>query len=269
MLKTEKIVLQVLKTQKDLRQALQKPVSAADHLLYAAVRAEDAKALIRYGLPCVFIEKEGEERVYGADMIVKETDDWDWKHDRQFLDRIWQRHYRLPWTIAETERLLIRESVPEDFMQIRMLYEEETHNPDVKPFPADNPEDAFLSYIRGQYPLFGYGLWTVVEKKSGCVAGRMGFEDLPEPFDLPELSILIGTKYRGRGYAKEAAKALLSYAEDELELSGIMYRTSKTNQASLALAEKLGFTSLKRYNLTKTKDESIYMVCLFRFWNRN
>lgn len=268
MLKTEKIVLRVLKTQKDLQQALQMPVSAEDHLLYAAVRAEDAKALIRHGLPCIFIEKEGAEKVYGADMIVRETDDWDWKNDRQFLSRIWQRHYQLPWTIAETERLLIRESVPEDFRQIYKFYESEIQNPDVKPFPEDNAEAAFLAYIRGQYPLFGYGLWTVVEKKAGCVVGRIGFEmlqeELPEPFELPELSVLIGTEYRGRGYAKEAAKALLSYAADELELPGILYRTSITNRASLALAESLKFISLNRYNLTKTKDESIYMVCLFR-----
>ena len=240
MLKTEKIVLRELKSQADLQQALQIPVSAADHLLYAAVRAEDAKALIRHGLPCIFIEKGEREPIYGADMIVQETDGWDWKNDKQFLTRIWQRHYGFPWSIVETERLLIRESVPEDFAQIRALYEEEAQNPDVKPFPAAEAEAAFLAYIRGRYPLFGYGLWTVVEKQSDRVVGRVGLE-------------------------KEALRAVLSYAEEELELPGVLYRTSKKNLASLALAESLGFTSLNRYNLTKPKDESIYMVCLFRF----
>ncbi len=269
MLKTEKIVLRELKSQADLQQALQIPVSAADHLLYAAVRAEDAKALIRHGLPCIFIEKGEREPIYGADMIVQETDGWDWKNDKQFLTRIWQRHYGFPWSIVETERLLIRESVPEDFAQIRALYEEEAQNPDVKPFPAAEAEAAFLAYIRGRYPLFGYGLWTVVEKQSDRVVGRVGLEEPDEEvsklFDFPELGIIVGRPFRGRGYAKEALRAVLSYAEEELELPGVLYRTSKKNLASLALAESLGFTSLNRYNLTKPKDESIYMVCLFRF----
>lgn len=263
MLKTGEIALCELKSEGDLQQALESPVSAADHLLYAAVHEEYAKALIRHGLPCIFIEGAETEQIYGADMVLKEADDWDWKNDQPFLKRIWQRHYRMPWTIAETDRLLIRESVPEDFAPIYAFYEEEKQNPDVTPFPEEDAEEAFLSYIQGRYPLFGYGLWTMLEKESGCVVGRIGFEETETEF--PELSVLIGAAYRGKGYAGEAAKSLLAYSKEKLGFPGVLYRTSEKNRASQALAEGLGFNSLNRYSLTKTQYESIYMIYLFRF----
>lgn len=247
MLENGTIVLCMLKSQEELQQALLHPVTEKDRTLYAAAYAGYAEALIAHGLPCIFIEEketgESIEPVYGADMIILETDDWNWKEDEEFLLRIWQRHYHLPWTIAETERLLIRESVAEDLIPISRFYEEERDNPDVKPF-SEEPEAEFRAYIAHRYPVFGYGLWTVTEKKSGRVIGRMGFETFTETADgesVPELSVLLGRDYRGCGYAREAAQALLVYAKEELGFSQVSYRTSKENAASAALAEKLGF----------------------------
>lgn len=307
MLKTEEIVLRMLRSEADLQQALKCPVSAADRTLYAAARPGYAKALIAHGLPCIFAEQRQEtaehsevveqlqgaghtdileqaenaaEQIYGVDMVVLEADGWDWQHDQEFLLRIWQRHYHFPWTIAETERLLIRESVPEDFAQINVFYEEEKENPDVKPFPVE-AEEAFVSYIRCRYPVFGYGLWTVTEKESGAVIGRVGFEELPaqavqasfpqaeKTEVLPELCCLTGKKFRRKGYAKEAARAALSYAETELGFSRVFYRTSRENAGSNALAQILGFISLNRYSLTKSQYNSIYNVYLFRFRDGN
>ena len=45
--------------------------------------------------------------------------------DRDSLVKIWQRQRRLPWTILETARCVVREFVPEDLEAIRALYDEE------------------------------------------------------------------------------------------------------------------------------------------------
>ncbi|EET58656.1 acetyltransferase, GNAT family [Marvinbryantia formatexigens DSM 14469] len=155
------------------------------------------------------------------------------------LMRLWQRHYGLPWTIAQTERLLIRESVMEDLPAFLSMYGEEADNPDVTPFP-DNPEEIFYSYVKHQYPLCGYGLWTVVERKSGAVAGRIGVED--DETGGWQMAYLIARRFRRRGYAKEAAAAVLAYARDVLQLPQLKLHTSAGNTASQKLAAGLGFS---------------------------
>lgn len=209
-----------------------------------------AKKLAKRGLPCIYIEMPGaeEEFVEGADFIIQGQLDYEagseenYGIEQECLLRIWQRHYRLPWTIVQTERLLVRESVMEDLAVLLTMYEAEAGNPDVKPF-SEKPQEELRAYICNRYPFYGYGLWSVVEKASGRVIGRAGLEDC---FEGIELSYLMESTYRRQGYALEAAEAILKYADKELEMKEIYLRTSDGNTASLALAQKLRFEEYKR-----------------------
>ena len=237
-----------------------------------------------------WLHNEGQEdftelghQCYEADYIWQMSDETDLPNDT-YIYRIWQRHMHLPWLIAETGRLIIRESVMEDLPYFQKFYEEEWDNPDVQPLYEDKctqsttgtgyseqtpvqDKDIILyanqmrkeqlhSYITTRYPFFEYGLWTIVDKATGTVLGRAGIEELPEDYgDLagePELSYLIGKEYRGNGYASEACQAILRYAAEELEMQRIYLRTSKDNLPSQKLAEKLGL--LKVESITEYKD---------------
>ena len=151
--------------------------------------------------------------------------------DERYLLRVWQRYYHLPWTIAETERLVIRESVMEDLPAFERFYREERDNPDVGQW-TEEPAVQLRKYIDGQYTLCEYGLWTVVKKDTGEVVGRAGIEDLPGPEGGQELSFLIGRACRRRGYAREACEAVLSYMQEEFPDARIGWRTSGSNEAS-------------------------------------
>lgn len=46
--------------------------------------------------------------------------------DAQYLDRVYRRFKGIPWDIAETQRLRIREIAVEDVEQLYVLYEDES-----------------------------------------------------------------------------------------------------------------------------------------------
>lgn len=269
-------------SEQELLRHLRAPAKMDAGVLYVTEYKEFAKRLIAEGLPCIFVEKpqgcqeEAGEKIYGADMIIcepqetwqeRQTDEgvckadmsggklqetaqenvgntYDWRQDKVFLETIWRHHYGLPAEIAQTKRLLLRESVMEDFDALYAIYEKERKNPDVKPFSKEAGEE-FAFYIKHRYSFYGYGLWSVVEKSSGDVVGRIGFEENEEC--VPELAYLMRRNCRGKGYAKEAAQAALKYAKKQLGFEKIVLRTSKDNVASQRLALGLGFQ--KKYSL--------------------
>ena len=226
----------------------------------------------------IYLEEKNGTTCYEADYIWQMSDETDLP-DNAYIHRVWQRHMHLPWLIAETERLIIRESVTEDLPYFQRFYGEERGNPDVQPLYEDQhtqsrtgirhseqmliqnkqmrqQQEQLHTYITTRYPLFEYGLWTIVDKATGSVLGRGGIEELPENYGSlsgePELSYLFGKEYRGKGIATEACRAILHYAAEELEMERIYLRTSKGNLPSQKLAEKLGL--LKVESITEYKD---------------
>jgi len=158
--------------------------------------------------------------------------------DASFFQNIHRRALGLPLIIAETERLLIREMTPEDFEALRLLAQEE----DGDGVEFWESEEEVRAYISCMYEFYQLGIWVIEEKKSKRLIGRAGFE-LSEFREEPEISLgyVIGKEYRRQGYAKEACRAILSYAEDVLELEEISAFTDSRNEASLALIRSLGF----------------------------
>ena len=201
----------------------------------------------------IYLESQNGVISYEAKYIWQMSDE-DVLPDQVYILKVWQRHMHQPWLIAETERLSIRESVMEDLAYFQKFYGEECGNPDVQ--PLCEAKEQLRTYITTRYPLFEYGLWTIVEKATGTVLGRAGIEELPECCEglsgEPELSYLIGKEYRGNDYAAEACQAILHYAAEELEMDRIYLRTSKDNFPSQKLAEKLGL--LKVESITEYKD---------------
>ena len=246
--------------------------------VYLTSQPEILRRIKQLGGASIYLEEKNGITCYEADYIWQMSDETDLP-DNAYIHRIWQRYMHLPWLIAETERLIIRESVMEDLPYFQKFYEEERDNPDVQPLYEDKhtqsrtgirhseqmliqnkqmrqQQEQLRTYITTRYPLFEYGLWTIVDKATNTVIGRAGIEELPENYGSlsgePELSYLIGKEYRRRGIATEACRAILRYAAEELEMKRICLRTSKANLPSQKLAEKLGL--LKVESITEYKD---------------
>jgi len=153
---------------------------------------------------------------------------------------------KLPPTIV-TDRLLLRPHRPEDFEAccaltsdpeaVRMIYQ--------KPMGREETWHRLLRFA-GHWALLGYGLLLVEKRADGRVIGEVGLADfhrgLGEDFDLwPEFAWMVSSEARGRGYATEAARAMLGWAEDSLAPAQTVCMIDPVNAPSLRVAEKLGF----------------------------
>lgn len=185
-----------------------------------------------------------------ADALSKETVIEQYQHvcinaaelSQAYLRRIRCQSAGIPVVIAETDRLLIRESVPEDAEGFRRLYEDVVCKRFLELPPVSQSEDSsYQSYIRkymhNQYAFFEYGMWTVLEKKSGAFAGRMGLESFSD--EALSLGYALLPEFRGMGYALEACRAILAYCVECSYTDCVVIKANTENTDSVKLAQRL------------------------------
>ena len=115
---------------------------------------------------------------------------------------------------------------------------------------ALNREEAWhrLTRIVGHWALRGYGMFAVVDKRSGALVGEVGLFDgcrgLSPDFDnAPEAGWILAGEAQGKGYAGEAAAAAhrwFAAAHGERRSVCII---APENLASFRVAHKLGYKS--------------------------
>jgi RimJ/RimL family protein N-acetyltransferase len=93
---------------------------------------------------------------------------------------------------------------------------------------------------RGMCERLGFGLYLVERLADGAPVGMCG---LIKRDWLPDIDI--GYAFlpaaRGQGFAREAARAVLAWAQQQLALARVVAIVTPTNRPSLALLEQLGF----------------------------
>ena len=94
----------------------------------------------------------------------------------------------------------------------------------------------------------GFGVWAVVERRTGDVIGDAGFGIL-EPTGDVELGYTLARAYWGRGYATEAAAACLDAGLAHIAAPRIVAVVDVDNAASLRVAEKIGMTRVGEIEL--------------------
>ena len=179
--------------------------------------------------------------------------------ETDFLERVYRRHIGAPWDILETERLLIREMTECDLDDLYRIHDQ----PGIEGFVApleDNREiqlEILRSYIQKVYPIFGFGMWMMVEKTSGRCVGRVGLqmensiciskkESDEDREPVPELGFIVETSAQRKGYCMEACRAVLEYGFEELGMEKIRAVVTELNTASANLCARLGGSVQKR-----------------------
>jgi len=80
----------------------------------------------------------------------------------------------------------------------------------------------------------------VLREGGRVMAGHIGFHGPPNDGAL-EMGYTVFPRYRRQGLALEAAQAMMDWASRETEIRRFIVSISPDNEASLAMAEKLGF----------------------------
>ncbi len=101
----------------------------------------------------------------------------------------------------------------------------------------------WLEQMRTSVP----GPWThgfrIVAREAGAVVGSCGYKGGPDDAGIVELAYTIETSHRGKGYAKEAASALVAYAYEAMA-TGVCAHTLPATGASTAVLASCGFTRI-------------------------
>jgi RimJ/RimL family protein N-acetyltransferase len=115
-----------------------------------------------------------------------------------------------------------------------------------------------VAMMVGHWHLRGYGQWTVVERATGVVVGRVGLW-YPEGWPGVELGWIIRRERWGQGLATEAAEAALAWAWTHVDTDHIISIIAPDNHRSIRVAEKIG-ESFERSELVSGVRSSIYGV---------
>lgn len=154
----------------------------------------------------------------------------------------------IPITL-ETKRLRLRQWKDSDLA----VFSKMSADPSVmKYFPAtlsESDSNALAKRLKDIISIQSWGLWAVEIKESDEF---IGFTGLNKPtYDLPitpcvEIGWRLATQYWGKGYATEAAIAVLNFAFDTLKLLEVYSFTAVINQPSIAVMERLNMCNLKQ-----------------------
>lgn len=160
------------------------------------------------------------------------------------LEKIYCHIKNLPYEIAVSDRLIIREEKPEDLDYIYKLYEDEESSKYLENLPDINsfdPYERFVS-VKDGYMLYEYGMWIVELKESHEVIGRVGFEYLDE--NAVSIGFVIDKSQRKKGYALEACLLSIKYLNIVCPDLTIKAKCHRDNNASIALLKRLNIETL-------------------------
>jgi RimJ/RimL family protein N-acetyltransferase len=102
-----------------------------------------------------------------------------------------------------------------------------------------------IALLVGHWHLRGYGQWTVIEKATNLIVGRVGPWH-PEGWPGIELGWIIRRSHWNLGYATEAARAARDHAFSAIDTPHLISMIHPDNAASIRVAEKLGATVGRR-----------------------
>jgi RimJ/RimL family protein N-acetyltransferase len=161
--------------------------------------------------------------------------------------------------ILETDRLILRHLSKADAPFMLALMNE----PDFHRFVGDRGlktvEDAagyLAEKILPSYSRFGFGFYRVELKPCGTPIGICGLVKR-ETLEWVDIGFSFLESYRGKGYAFEAARAVMLYGQTILGLARIVGVTAPENRISIRLLEKLGLHFEKRIHLPGYGPESL------------
>lgn len=219
-----------------------------------------AKFAASFGLVCVGCEEtEGSLTGFsffeGAVLVAERLADL----DVQLLRETFLHAKGFPVTVVRTERLVLREMIPDDFAALRAISRQAgsgylmMNGQRADEFFSDENLRGYIAYV---YRWYGYGLWSVL-LHDGTLIGCCGLQDSESVYeagaqqsearqnaakgDCLDLQYMVNEAYRCRGFGAEMCRGALGYAFARTQARHIRILCHPDNAASRALAKKLGF----------------------------
>jgi len=162
--------------------------------------------------------------------------------------------------VLRTERLALRKFRLDDSGFVLRLLNEPSFKKYIGDRGVSTVDDA-VDYIEkgplANYQKYGYGVLVMEQLEDGEPAGMCGLFRR-DNLDHPDLGFAMLEQYFGRGYATEASRGVIHWAQMSLRLPLIAAVVNEDNLRSRSLIEKLGFRFEGLYRMPGEDDDLRY-----------
>lgn len=145
----------------------------------------------------------------------------------------------------ETERLILRRFVSSDDKavfkywaaneKVQSLYCEPVYS------TIEEVRELLNKYIEG-YNKDNYYRWAIICKENNECIGQIAYFLVNDNNHFAEIEYCIGRPFQGRGFATEAAKSVIKFGFDEMNLHKVQICHKSINISSKRVIEKCGCT---------------------------
>lgn len=102
-----------------------------------------------------------------------------------------------------------------------------------------------IDTAKARWERFGFSWWSFVAKDGGEIVGAGCVQHIEnEPGNPVEVGWRLKRDQWGLGYATEAARAMIGFAFDQLDLPAIYATTHPSNERSISVMKRLGMRSV-------------------------
>lgn len=166
-----------------------------------------------------------------------------------------------PGWLLETERMVLRRVTLDDAGLMLAVWNDPAFIRHVGDRGIRTLEQAEAALKEGAFKLYeeyGYGPYCMSLKKDGTQIGICGLFRR-DNLDDPDIGFGVLPDYCGKGFAGEAAAAVVAHARDDLGIEYLTAIVSPENVASIGLIEKLGLRFSRGITMPGDEDEiSLY-----------
>jgi len=161
----------------------------------------------------------------------------------------------------ETERLYLRRVTLDDADLLLAVWNDPAfmeHVGDRGVRTTEEAEEAMRAGALKLYAVYGYGPYAMVRRDDGVRMGICGLFKR-DNLDYPDIGFGVLPEFCGKGYAGEAAFAVLAHARDDLRIKELTAIVSPGNAPSIGLIEKLGLMFVGMITMPGDDEE----ICLY------
>ena len=140
--------------------------------------------------------------------------------------------------ILHTDRLILRAPKLADFEHWADFYATDRSRFEDGPMTRRDGWNIWAANI-ALWPLKGYGSFSLDDRATGAYIGEVGIYE-PEGYPEPELGWFVVPEAEGKGYAAEAARAVMRWARETFGWDRLINIIDPANTRSVALGLRLG-----------------------------
>lgn len=152
-----------------------------------------------------------------------------------------------------TERMILRPWRDEDYAPFYAMSSDPQVYEYLPRFQDKEACDAFVNRLREDFSRRGWGFWALEHKENGVFMGTAGMHEPGPEFGVGRPCVEIGWRlapaFWGKGFAAEAAREVMRFAFNELQLDELVSFTAVGNKRSYGLMERLGMEREKEFDL--------------------